>query len=568
MLPSRATSFLGEGLFASVVIANYNRPELVRRLLDDLASQSVAAAHYEVVVVDDGSQVDVRTVLNAAEFPFALVVHRQENAGAAKARQRGAEIARGKVVVFLDDDMRVGKGFLEGHLSLHESAGTVVLGQLRPDADIATMPLFEKFFARMLSNKADELLAGKKKLKGHGVYTGNVSMDREMFLRVGGFDPAFRALEDEELGIRLEKAGAKLLFSDKGESVHGSDKTSLEKWLARSENDGRYAVRVGRKHRDDAEASPFRHLSQISPISLPFLGLGLGAPWAAKPLASLAVRVAVGADKLGLEKLAVAGATLVYGIQFYRGVREESGSLAGVFAEYRAFKEALAGLKDEAPASGEGDTRAREATYGSFLANLREDHAVMRGYQGKYGQGEPRASGASGDRASGASGDDGGGGSLPADAVKKIGLQILTAYRLMRLFRARGNTLAAQFVSRLMRHLYASDIHWDAELAPGVMIVHGFGLAISHSAKVSRGCILFQGVTLGYGTDSDGNAGAPFLEENVHVGIGATLYGPITVGESSKIMAGCVLGESIGPRSLVSAPKPEVSARAGRGRKE
>ena len=51
MLPFRANSFLGEGLFASVVIANYNRPELVRRLLDDLASQSVAPAHYEVVVV-------------------------------------------------------------------------------------------------------------------------------------------------------------------------------------------------------------------------------------------------------------------------------------------------------------------------------------------------------------------------------------------------------------------------------------------------------------------------------------------------------------------------------------
>jgi len=549
MLPTRAIQFLGEGLAASVVIANYNRPELVQRLLGDLTKQSIPAARYEVVVVDDGSAVDVRGVLRAGDYPFALVVHRQANAGAAKARQKGAELARGKVVLFLDDDMRVGEGFLEGHLALHEEAGTVVLGQLRPDADIATMPLFEKFFARMLSNKADELLAGKKKLRGHGVYTGNVSIDRELFLRVGGFDPAFRALEDEELGIRLEKAGAKLLFSGKGESVHGSDKTSLEKWLARSENDGRYAVRVGRKHRDEASASPFRHLAQISPVSLPFLGLGLGAPWAAKPLASLAVRVAVGADKLGLERLAVAGATLVYGIQFYRGVREESGSLGGVLAEYRAFRDALSGLeKDDAPASGEMDTRAREATYASFLANVREDHAVMRAYQGKYGQGE------------------GGGGSLPADAVKKIGLQILGAYRLMRLFRARGNTLAAQFVSRLMRHLYASDIHWDAELAPGVMIVHGFGLAISHSAKVSRGCILFQGVTLGYGTDSEGNVGAPFLEENVHVGIGATLYGPITVGESSKIMAGCVLGESVGPRSLVSAPKPEVSARGRGGR--
>ncbi len=540
MLSEQAKAHLGSGLHASVVIANYNRPELVRRLLEDLSTQSVPASTYEVVVVDDGSLVDVRTVLSPSEFPFALTVHRQANAGAAKARQKGAELAKGKVVVFLDDDMRVGRDFLTGHLSLHDEPDTVVLGQLRPDADIAKMPLFEKFFARQLEKKADALLAGNAKLRGHGVYTGNVSVDRELFLRVGGFDPAFRALEDEELGIRLEKAGARLLFSGEGSSLHGSDKTSLEKWLARSFNDGTFAVRVGRKHRDLAEASPFRHLRQISPLSIPFLGLGLGLPWAAKPIAELAVRVAVSADKLGLEKLAIAGATFVYGVQFYRGVRSEAGGLGDVLAEYRAFKSALGEISKEG--SGEG------SAYGAFVSAVREDHAIMRAYQGKYGQGE------------------GGGGSLPADGVKKIGFQILVAYRLMRLFRARGNTLAAQFTSRLMRHLYASDIHWDAELAPGVMIVHGFGLAISHSAKVSRGCILFQGVTLGYGTDSDGRAGAPLLEENVHVGIGATLYGPITVGESSKIMAGCVLGESVPARSIVEAPKPAVVARKAKPR--
>ncbi|MBK6464685.1 MAG: glycosyltransferase [Myxococcales bacterium] len=540
MLAPAAQAHLGPGLWVSVVVANYNRPELVRRLLSELAAQSPAVppSRFEAIVVDDGSEVDVREVV-LADYPFSLTVHRQANAGAARARQAGAELARGKVVLFLDDDMRVGPEFLEGHLALHDAPDTVVLGQLRPDTDIAKMPLFEKFFARMLSDKADSLLAGQP-LRGHGVYTGNVSMDRELFLRVGGFDPQFRALEDEELGIRLEKAGARLLFSDRGSSLHGSDKTSLEKWLARSYNDGAYAVRVGRKHRDLPSASPFRHFEHISPISLPFLGLGLGLPAAAEPLAKLAVQVAISADKLGLERLGVAGATLVYGIQFYRGVRHEAGSLPGLWSEYRAFRSAL---RDLGP--GSDPSTDRGGALADFTAAVREDHAVMLAYQGKYSQGE-------------------GGGSLPSDGVKKIGFQILVAYRLMRLFRARGDRLAAQFTSRLMRHLYASDIHWDAELAPGVMIVHGFGLAISHSAKVARGCILFQGVTLGFGNDTEGRAGAPTLQENVHVGVGATLYGPITVGESSKIMAGCVLGESVPARSLVEAPRPAVSARRGR----
>ena len=92
-------------------------------------------------------------------------------------------------------------------------------------------------------------------------------------------------------------------------------------------------------------------------------------------------------------------------------------------------------------------------------------------------------------------------------------------------------------MSRTIRHAFSSDIHWDADLEPGIMVVHGFGLAISYAARARHGCILFQNVTLGYGPDPvTKEAGAPLLEKNVHVGIGATLYGPIVVGEATKIM--------------------------------
>jgi serine O-acetyltransferase len=125
--------------------------------------------------------------------------------------------------------------------------------------------------------------------------------------------------------------------------------------------------------------------------------------------------------------------------------------------------------------------------------------------------------------------------------------------------------LAAQFMSRSIRHVFASDVHWDAELEPGIVIVHGFGLAISYAARVRAGCILFQNVTLGFGPDPETKVGgAPLLERNVHVGIGATLYGPITVGEGTKIMAGCVLSKSVPPRSIVEAAVPQVGLRAPR----
>jgi serine O-acetyltransferase len=132
----------------------------------------------------------------------------------------------------------------------------------------------------------------------------------------------------------------------------------------------------------------------------------------------------------------------------------------------------------------------------------------------------------------------------------------------MHFFRDAGATPAAMICSRLIRHLYGSDIHWDAKLEPGIQIVHGMGLAISPKACVGKDVILFQNVTLGESTHPKTRAsGAPIVGRSVHVGPGATLLGPIEIGEGSKIMASCVVTESVPPHSLVVAPEPDVRAR-------
>src|SRR6185295_6731261 len=145
------------------------------------------------------------------------------------------------------------------------------------------------------------------------------------------------------------------------------------------------------------------------------------------------------------------------------------------------------------------------------------------------------------------------------------GLQISSAIRLMRFFRDSGFVLGAKMASRMIRHLYGSDIHWDADFAPGVMFVHGMGLAISGEAKIGPGCILFQNVTLGMGNHPDTKQhGAPTLEARVHVAPGATLLGPIRIGAGSKIMPGCVVIRDVPPGSVVEAPVPAVRARPGK----
>jgi serine acetyltransferase/GT2 family glycosyltransferase len=546
---------LGPGLWVSVVIATYNRQDLLRRLLEDLDRQTLDPSRFESIAVDDGSKEDTRAKLADLTTRHAHRIERQENAGAAAARQRGVDLARGKIIVFLDDDMQVKPDFLERHLEKHLEVGdgtsSVVLGRLRPDAKLADMPLFERYYARVMAAQGDELASGGRSVRGHNIYTGNVSMPRELFVRAGGFDPAFRALEDEELGVRLEKAGASFAFANAAESIHGSDWTSMKKWMERAYRDGVYQAKLSKKHPDMPESSPWRFLPVANPLKRPFMQLGLAAPSAASVVAGAAIRTASAFDKVGLEPVALAGMTFVYGIQYYRGVRKEVGGYDAVRREYREFERGVALLR-----RGE---RGDASAFRAFREAVREDHRILRYYGERYDDRVEATNGA-GDAASFESPS---GIALASDAVKKIGFQLMIAYRVMKFFRAAGLGLGAQFTSRTIRHAFSSDIHWDADLEPGIMIVHGFGLAISYAARAKNGVILFQNVTLGYGPDPQTKEkGAPLLERNVHVGIGATLYGPIVVGEGTKIMAGCVLSQSVPPRSIVEAPVPQVGARA------
>lgn len=152
---------------------------------------------------------------------------------------------------------------------------------------------------------------------------------------------------------------------------------------------------------------------------------------------------------------------------------------------------------------------------------------------------------------------------LPVDFARKIGFQTITVVRLMQLCRDLGVPVAPMVLSRALRHLYGTEIHWDATIAPGVSIVHGVGLVISHAATVGEKCILFHNVTLGEGLDKETKKrGAPTLEARVHVGPGATLLGPIVVGAGSKIGAGAVLDHSVPPNSLVMPQAAKVVSRA------
>jgi GT2 family glycosyltransferase len=319
----------------SVVVATYDRPAAVERLVRQLAAQNLAGDEFEIVVVDDGSAEAVAPRLQRLAPSCALTVLTQENAGAALARRRGIAVARGDLVVVVDDDMQVSPDFVASHLSAHPAGSRrAVLGSVRLDPARA-MPLFERQHAHALERLAVDVVAGRWALEGTNLYTGNVSFRREDYLAVGGFDPSLMRSEDAELGVRLEKAGVTLCFSDAARAVHSSDHASLEGWMRRAFEYGVWDLRIARKHADVATASPWRFLFRVSPISRPLLLASVVIPFVARPLARLGIRIALAVDRLGAERLALAGATFVYGLEYFRGVRAEAGSLAAAIADLR-----------------------------------------------------------------------------------------------------------------------------------------------------------------------------------------------------------------------------------------
>ncbi|MGA9522139.1 MAG: exopolysaccharide biosynthesis glycosyltransferase EpsD [Myxococcaceae bacterium] len=515
----------------SVVIATYNRPVLVERLLRQLAAQSLSGRSFEVVVVDDGSSPPVAPRLNALELPFRLKVVEQKNAGAAAARNAGAESASGDLLVFVDDDMQVSPDFLQEHLTPHLGGErVVVLGRIKGDPALASMPLFERWHQRLLDRLANEIRTGAAAPQGSLLYSGNFSVRRCDFLDVGGFDTRLGHAEDTELGMRLEFAGVRFLFSEQASTLHGSDHTSLEKWRLRAGKYGRFDLRISRKHPRLRDASPWHYLYELNPVTLPLLLTALADPDRAGRLATGVMKTALTLDRVGLERPALAGTTVAYAIEYFRGARTEAGTLGACLDELLRYT----GRFEKGPAS----------VWSQWYADVREDQAVMRGYEEKYGHPTPSSN------------------ALFSDLIQKIGLQTMAAYRLMAALRDAGHMLAAKVMSRSIRHLYGADIHWEARFEPGVMIVHGMGMAISHAAQVERGATLYHGVTLGMGTDpATGRTGAPRIGRNVAVGPGATLIGPITIGEGTKIMPGVVLTESVPPGSVVVVPPPTARPR-------
>lgn len=119
-------------------------------------------------------------------------------------------------------------------------------------------------------------------------------------------------------------------------------------------------------------------------------------------------------------------------------------------------------------------------------------------------------------------------------------IHALIAYRIAHYFYTKKLFFLARFISQISRFFTGIEIHPGAKIGRGLVIDHGMGVVIGETAEIGDDVLLYHGVTLG-GTGKDKGKRHPTLGNNVVIGAGAKVLGPIYIGSNSKIGANSVV---------------------------
>ena len=124
------------------------------------------------------------------------------------------------------------------------------------------------------------------------------------------------------------------------------------------------------------------------------------------------------------------------------------------------------------------------------------------------------------------------------------GLKAVRSYRRAHWFYQHKWFTIARIISQRARHKTGIEIHPGAQIGKGLFIDHGMGVVIGETTVIGDNCLLYQGVTLG-GTGKDKGKRHPTLGDNVMVGAGAKVLGPINIGNNVKVAANAVVLKDI-----------------------
>ncbi len=304
----------------SIIVPVYNRPDEVDELLGSLLHQE--EKDFEVIVVEDGSQVPCGDVCQRYAGQMELRYYEKPNSGPGQSRNYGAERAAGEYLLILDSDVVVPPGYLKAISEELERQPADAFGG--PDCSHPSFTDIQKAISYSMTSffTTGGIRGGKKKLDKFYPRSFNMGIRRDVYLRLGGFS-RMRFGEDIDFSIRIFQAGCHCrLFP--GAWVWHKRRTDFRKFWRQVFNSGIARINLYKKYPDSLKLVHLLPMVfTVGVAALLLLALVLCAPWPLLPLLFYALIVFLDASvkerspKIGLLSIAAAFIQLTgYGCGF------------------------------------------------------------------------------------------------------------------------------------------------------------------------------------------------------------------------------------------------------------
>ena len=304
----------------SIIVPVYNRPDEVDELLESLLHQE--EKDFEVIVVEDGSQVPCGDVCQRYAGQMELRYYEKPNSGPGQSRNYGAERAKGEYLLILDSDVVVPPGYLKAISEELERQPADAFGG--PDCSHPSFTDIQKAISYSMTSffTTGGIRGGKKKLDKFYPRSFNMGIRRDVYLRLGGFS-RMRFGEDIDFSIRIFQAGCHCrLFP--GAWVWHKRRTDFRKFWRQVFNSGIARINLYKKYPDSLKLVHLLPMVfTMGVAALLLLALVLCAPWPLLPLLFYALIVFLDASvkekspKIGLLSIAAAFIQLTgYGCGF------------------------------------------------------------------------------------------------------------------------------------------------------------------------------------------------------------------------------------------------------------
>lgn len=262
----------------SIVVPTFRRPDALEETLRAMLRLDYQPDRYQVIVVDDDDGADDATASVVERFRrhgVELSLAAQPRRGAARARNRGARLAGGEILLFCDDDMILEPSYLRRlALATERHGDAVISGAWRfspPVLEALRRSPFGRY--RIALERRFQEDSGGRPLAGEPgclsmplLGSGNLALRRERFWEIGGFDEDFpvAGAEDQDFSIRARAAGAPLMLDTNLRCLQNDNRLTLRAYCAREERSAETMPYLVRKY--PGELSDAAYVRENRPI--------------------------------------------------------------------------------------------------------------------------------------------------------------------------------------------------------------------------------------------------------------------------------------------------------------